>query len=73
MNESDRQHVGEVIREFAAVHRVTFNSLFAKGYWEHLKDMSLSDFDAAATKLSGTAIFMPKPAEFRKAVRIEWT
>lgn len=72
MQESDRTHVGEVIRELSAVHRVKFDAIFAKAYWVALQDMSLADFDAAAEKLRKCSRFMPKPSEFYDAARIQW-
>jgi hypothetical protein len=70
---SDRQHVGEVVREFSAVHRVPYNSIIAKAYWEALQDLTREQFDQAAAKLRKESDWMPRPSHFRRACRIEWT
>lgn len=72
MQDSDRQHVGEIIREFCAVHRQPFNTIVAKAYWEALKDLSLTQFDAASSHLRKHSEWMPRPAHFRKALQVGW-
>jgi hypothetical protein len=72
MEESDQNHVGAALRELCAVHRVKYGSDMFKGYWAALRDLSKSDFDSALADLQKHAMWMPKPAEFRAALRKGW-
>jgi hypothetical protein len=72
MEEADRKHVGEVLRELSAVHRVTYNALVEKAYWAALKDMSIADFDHAAAHLRKYSEWMPKPAHFWAEAKKGW-
>lgn len=72
MEECDEVHVGAALRELCAVHRVKYSSDMFKGYWAGLKSLTKAEFDAALDDLQENAMWMPKPAEFRAALRKGW-
>jgi hypothetical protein len=72
MEDCDQVHVGTALRELAAVHRVKYGSDMFKGYWVALRDLSRAEFDAALADIQKNAMWMPKPAEFRAALRKGW-
>lgn len=61
------------MRMLCAVYRVKWEKNMRDGYWLALKDMSLAEFDHAATVLLQTANWLPKPAEFRAVAKRGWT
>jgi hypothetical protein len=72
MDESDKKYVGEQIRQLCGVHRVKPDTDLQAGYWVALKDMTRAQFDAALAHVQKHALWMPKPAEFRAALRRGW-
>jgi len=72
MDESDKKHVGLALRELCAVHRVKYGSDMFNGYWVGLRDLSRQEFDRAVSDLQKHAVWMPKPSEFRAALRKGW-
>lgn len=72
MEECDEVHVGQALRQLCAVHRVKYGSDMFKGYWAGLKSLTKAEFDAALADLQENAMWMPKPAEFRAALKKGW-
>ncbi len=72
MDDSDKKYVGEALRQLAAVHRVKYASDMFNGYWAGLKDLTLEQFNAALLDIQKNAMWMPKPAEFRQALKKGW-
>lgn len=72
MDESDKRHVGEAIRQLAGVHRIKPTTDMQAGYWAGLKDMSREDFDRALAHIQRHSEWMPKPASFRAALKQGW-
>lgn len=72
MDESDKKYVGEQIRQLCGVHRVKPDTDLQAGYWVALRGLTRSQFDTALAYVQKHAKWMPKPAEFREALRVGW-
>jgi hypothetical protein len=72
MNDNDQRRFGEALRELAAVHRIKYSPDMFRGYWAALKDITLEDFEVALADLQKYSPWMPKPSEFRAALRKGW-
>jgi hypothetical protein len=70
--DNDLKYFGEQIFNLCAMHRVNYNTGLMQGYWNGLKDLSREDFDRALQYLYQESKFMPKPREFRDALRRGW-
>lgn len=72
MEDSDKQYVGQAIRELCAVHKIKYGTDVFAGYWAGLKTMPRADFDQALAWLQENSEWMPRPAHFRSALRRGW-
>lgn len=72
MDDSDKKYVGEQIRQLCGVHRVKPDTDLQAGYWVALRDLTRQQFDAALAHVQKYALWMPKPAEFRQALKKGW-
>lgn len=72
MEDDDKKHVGEAIRQLCGVHRIKPTTDMQAGFWLALKDMSRADFDRSLAHIRKYSKWPPVPAHFWAALKQGW-